>query len=131
MGDPQKKLLIIDGVVNLILGVLLLLFPFGMASLLGVPTPDSNFYPAILGAVLFGIGIALLIEVHGASGGVRGLGLAGAIAINFCGAGVLTLWLLFTPLDLPLRGHFVLWTIAVVVLAIGVIEIFSKAWKQR
>jgi hypothetical protein len=131
MGDPQKKLLIIDGVVNLILGVLLLLFPFGMASLLGVPIPDSNFYPAILGAVLFGIGIALLVEVHGASSGVRGLGLAGAIAINFCGAGVLTLWLLFTPLDIPLRGHIVLWTIAVVVLGIGLIELFSKAWKQQ
>lgn len=131
MGDPQKKLLIIDGVVNLALGVLLLLFPFGMASLLGVPIPDSNFYPAILGAVLFGIGIALLIEVHAASSGVRGLGLAGAIAINFCGAGVLTLWLLFTPLDVPLRGHIVLWTIAVVVLAIGLIELFSKAWKQQ
>lgn len=130
MRKIQHKLLIVDGIVNLILGVLLLLFPFGMAGLLGVPIPDTNFYPAILGAVLFGIGIALFLEVHGESRGVRGLGLAGAIAINFCGAGVLALWLLFTPLDVPLRGHIVLWTIAVVVLAIGMIELFSRSWKQ-
>ena len=131
MRDSQKKLLIIDGIVNLILGVLLLLFPIGMAHLFGVPIPDSNFYPTILGAVLFGIGIALLFEAHGESGGVRGLGLAGAIAINFCGAGILSLGLLFTPLDLPLRGHIVLWMIAVVVLGIGLIELFSKSWKQQ
>ena len=102
-----------------------------MAAVLGVPIPDTNFYPGILGAVLFGIGIALLLEAHGESGGVRGLGLAGAIAINFCGAGVLSIWLLYTPLDLPLRGHIILWTIAVIVLGIGLIELFSKSWKQQ
>jgi len=126
-----KALLLIDGIVNLLLGIVLLLFPFGMAQLLGVPLPSINFYPTILGAVILGIGIALLIEVFGASRDIRGLGLAGAIAINFCGAGILILWLIFAPLNLPLRGCYVLWTIAIGVLAIGFIELISNAWKNQ
>ncbi|MBW2430619.1 MAG: hypothetical protein JRF56_16790 [Deltaproteobacteria bacterium] len=130
MKKTIKKLLIIDGIVNLLLGVLLLLFPFGIAPILGVPVPDTHFYPTILGAVLFGIGIALLIDGYGQPHGIRGLGMAGAIAINFCGAGILTLWLIFDPLSLPLRGYIVLWAIAIVVLAIGFVELTSKSWKQ-
>ncbi|MGD8262931.1 MAG: hypothetical protein PVF14_18400 [Desulfobacterales bacterium] len=126
-----NALLLIDGIVNLILGIVLLLFPFGIAQLLGVPLPSFNFYPTILGAVILGIGIALLIEVFGASRDIRGLGLAGAIAINFCGAGILILWLIFAPLNLPLRGYYVLWTIAIGVLAIGFIELISNAWKHQ
>ena len=95
--------------------------------------PDNrlNFYPTILGAVIFGIGIALLLEVYGEPKGIHGLGLAGAITINFCAAGVLTLWLISTPLDLPLRGYIILWIIAIVVLIIGFIELVSKSWKYQ
>ena len=57
MKGKIKTLLIVDGIVNLILGILLILFPFGIAQVLGVPQSISNFYPTILGAVLFGIGI--------------------------------------------------------------------------
>jgi hypothetical protein len=131
MKAKHKTLLIIDGIVNLLIGILLLLFPLGIAQLSGVPLPNINFYPTILGAVVFGIGIALLLEVYGEPRGIHGLGLAGAIAINFCGAGVLTLWLVSTPLNLPLRGNVILWTIAIVVLAIGFIELISKSWKHQ
>jgi hypothetical protein len=126
-----RKLLAIDGIVNLLLGVLLLLFPLGIATSLGVPVPDTHFYPTILGAVLLGIGIALLIDVYGQPHGLSGLGIAGAIAINFCGAGVLTLWLIFAPLGLPLRGYVVLWAIAIVVFAIGFVELISKFCKEK
>jgi hypothetical protein len=54
----------------------------------------------------------LLIDVYGQPHGIRGLGITGAIAINFCGAGVLTLWLIFAPLGLPLRGYIVLWALS-------------------
>lgn len=54
--------------------------------------------------------------------------LAGAIAINFCGAGVLTLWLIIFPFNLPLRGYIILWTIVILVLALGFIELFGKLW---
>ena len=101
MTKTTKILLVIDAIVNLLLGVLLLLFPFGFAQILGAPVPYMHFYPTILGAVLLGIGIALLIDVLGQPHGLRGLGIAGAIAINFCAGGVLTLWLIFAPLGLP------------------------------
>ena len=131
MRAKSKILLLIDGIMNLLLGVLLLLFPLGVAQLLGVPQSNINFYPTILGAVIFGIGIALLIEVYGESRGNHGLGLNGAIVVNFCGAGVLVLWLVFAPLNMPLRGHVILWTIAIAVLVIGFIELFSKSWTNQ
>jgi len=124
--EQKKILLLIDGIVNLLLGILLLLFPVGIAQLFGVPQPNSNFYPTILGAVIFGIGIALLLEAYGKPRGINGLDIAGAIAINFCGAGVLTLWLISDPFNLPLRGYIILWTIAIVVLALGFIELLGK-----
>ncbi len=126
MKSESKLLLLIDGIVNLLLGMLLLLFPFGVGQVFGVPQGDGNFYPTILGAVIFGIGIALLIDVFGKPRGTHGLGLPGAIAINFCGAGVLTMWLIMVPFDIPLRGYITLWTIAFVVLALGFIELFGK-----
>jgi hypothetical protein len=126
----QKKLLILDAVVNLLLGVLLLCFPFGIASWLGVPEGGSNVYPIILGAVLFGIGAALLLEAQGDQKGIRGLGLEGAIAINFCGAGALAVWLLLVPVDIPLRGYVVLWTIAISVLVIGIVELVHQVRRR-
>ena len=128
MKPKYKAFLLIDGIVNLILGILLLLFPFGVAEILGIPRPQTNFYPAILGGVIFGIGIALLLEAYGGSRKIRGLGLGGAIVINFCGAGVLVLCLIFEPLNLPLRGLIILWIVAIVVMGLGILETLTKTW---
>lgn len=65
MRFKHKLLFLIDGVFNLILGVLLPLFPIGIIELLDLPSTNTNFYPSILGTVLFGIGIALLLELLG------------------------------------------------------------------
>ena len=129
MKPKHKTFLLIDGIVNLILGILLLLFPFGIAEILGVPQSEINFYPTILGGVIFGIGIALLLEAYGERWEFRGLGLGGAIVINLCGAGVLALWLFFMPLNLPLRGNIILWIIAIVVLGLGILETLAKTWR--
>ena len=126
----KKILLTIDGIVNLLLGALLLLLPAGLIDLLGLPSVNHHFYTTILGAVIFGIGIALFIEMYRGGANARGLGLAGAIAINFCGGGALLAWLLFKPFDLPVRGQVVLWTVAVLVLGIGVVELASGSWKK-
>ena len=126
----HSSLLIIVVIINLLLGLLLLLVPFGMASFLGVPEPVSLLYPCVLGAVLFGIGMALLLEVWGGSKGTRGLGIGGAIVINFCGAGALLGWLLMSSPDLPMRGQILWWCLAVVVLLVGVVELFSKFWRE-
>ena len=44
MKAKSKTLLLIDGYVNLLISILLILFPFGIAQLLGVPLPNINFY---------------------------------------------------------------------------------------
>ena len=113
------------------LRVLLLLFPAGLGTLLGLPQTNTTFYPTILGEVIFGIGMALLVEVYGGHNNVHGLGLAGAIAINFIGGGILMLWLLFGQFDIPTRGRVILWSVAVIVLLIGIIEVFSKSWQYE
>jgi hypothetical protein len=129
MKTKHRALLIIDGIVNLFLGFLLLAYPFGLASYLGVPQAESSFYPMLLGGVILGIGIALLLEAYGKRYQLRGLGLAGAIAINFCGAGVLIGWLVAGPLDIPTRGYVVLGSIAVLVFVIGAVELLTGSWK--
>ena len=131
MKEAKNRLLILDGIVNLILGVLLLLFPLGLASMLGLPAPNNYFYPTILGAVLFGIGIALLMDAYNDQLGIRGLGIAGAIVINFCGTIILIIWLIFASLNLPLRGYIILWVIAIIVMAVGIIELLSKTWAEK
>jgi len=130
MARKQQILLAIDGMINLAIGVLLLLFPVGIGDWLGMPLPATYFYTGILGAVLFGIGAALLIERYGGAGGIRGLGIGGAIAINFCGAGFLVAWLLTTSVTIPFRGTVILWAIAVIVLGVGVVEVTTGSWKH-
>jgi len=119
MTPTDRALLLIDALANLMLGFLLLCFPLGIDDFLGLPVVESAFYPSILGAVIFGIGIALLL----ARAGRPGLGIDGAIAINLVGGGVLVVWLLSQPLAIPTRGLFTLWIVAAVVLAIGGVEL--------
>jgi hypothetical protein len=128
MESKDKVLLAIDAVVNLVLGAILLLFPAGLVELLGLPETNTFFYASILGAVIFGIGIALVVELLGRGVRIRGLGLGGAIAINLSGSGALLIWLVAVPLGLPLRGKIILWIVAVVVLIIGLAEIASSSW---
>lgn len=58
-------LLRIDATINFVLGVLLLLtipFPDQILRFLGVPAVEQSFYASLFGAVLIGIGIALVLE---------------------------------------------------------------------
>jgi len=119
----HRVLLIIDAIINLVLGVLLLLAPIGMATFVGVPEPASFLYPCILGGVLSGIGLALLLAAFRPAASFSGLGIGGAIIINFCGAGVLLVWLLLTAHPLPFRGLVLLWSIVMAVLLVGAAEL--------
>ncbi len=118
----RSRLLAIDGIINLILGVLLVLFPAPVVAALGVPEA-AGFYPSILGGVLVGIGLALFIE---ASGVGSGLGLEGAVAINLCGGLVLAGWLLFADLYIPLRGTLFLWGLVILLVGISVVELLAR-----
>ncbi|NOQ97274.1 MAG: hypothetical protein GQ561_03840, partial [Calditrichae bacterium] len=116
MDKNRRFLIFLDGIINLLIGLILLLFPWGMGNWLGLPVSNTFFYPTLLGSVIFGIGLALMLEWKGASEKYRGLGLGGAIMINFIGGGVLLLWLLLVPLQLPMRGMIILWIVALAVL---------------
>ena len=117
-------LLLIDSIINLVLGSVLLGYSNSIADFLGLPITESHFYPNILGAVLFGIGIGLLIEWR-RKGTFVGIGLGGAIAINIMGGLVLLLWLLFGDLNIPLRGKVILWALDFILLAISTFELLS------
>ena len=122
-----SKILLVDALINLILGGLLAAFPKSIVELLGVPHTDATFYPSILGAMLIGIGLALVIEYLRKPTGPAGLGLYGAIIINLCGALFLVGWLLSGKLEIPLRGHVFLWGLATVLVVVSLVElVFSR-----
>jgi len=118
-------LLTFDAVINLTLGLLLMAFPATLVEALGVPEAASFFYPNILGAVLFGIGIALWL---GRRGSPNGLGLGGAVSINLCGGAMLGLWLLLGNLQIPIRGYMLLWFLVVLLVGLSAIEAFAH-WR--
>ena len=119
---PKQRslLLLVDATINL-LGVLLLVFPASFVEAIGIPTADLSFYPSILGAVLFGIGLALLVQRRSPSG----LGLAGAIVINLRGGITLALWLLLGSLALPTHGFIGLWRLAAVLVGLSAVELLA------
>jgi hypothetical protein len=127
---PRANLLRIDGVINLVLGVLLIAFPTGLVETLGVPPSEGRFYPSMLGVVLIGVGIALLLEANRLPGGIIGLGLGGAIAINLAAAAGLIYWILQGGLEVPARGRVLLGLLSVGLVAISSFELWVR-WSRR
>jgi len=124
----RRRVLLLDSLINLLLGVALLSFGT-VGDWLGIPGSDTAFYPTILGGVLFGIGIALAWECVRGDAQPLGLGLGGAIAINLCGGFVLTGWLVFGDLALPLRGQVILWGLAAILVLISLVELAVRAMR--
>ena len=121
----RKELLTIDGAVNLVLGILLVWYPASLAGVLGLSTDGRPFFASILGAVLFGVGVALLTERFRPPLRIVGLGLGGAIAINLCGGVVLAVWLLRGPLNLTALGQFAFWALVVVLVGLSTFELYT------
>ena len=130
-GGADRTLLFLDGAVNLGLGLLLIASPGRLVRALGVPGFGDRFYPTILGGVLVGIALALFLASRRRQGGAPGLGLAGAVMINICGAGALAIWLVLASDAVSIRGRITLWGIAMVVLGIAAAEIASGRLKGR
>jgi len=128
MAEPTAhgRLLVVDAAINLVLGALLLLAPMGSLPLLGVPTPSTFLFTSVLGGVLVGIGGALLVSARG----LEGLGLAGAIVINVCGAVALVGWLVLADDALEPRATVTLWAIAILVLAVAALEMSARPWRS-
>jgi hypothetical protein len=120
-------LIAFDSLVNVLLGLLLLVFPPALVEWLGLPLPSSAFYVRILGAVILGIGVALAIEFRRQpSSSLVGLGTGGAVAINLCGGGALLAYLTFGDLSLSMEGKLVLWILAAVVVGLGLVELVAS-----
>ena len=118
-----KELLTLDGVVNLVLGTLLMWYPPSLATAIGLPTGRS-FFASILGAVLFGVGVALLIE-RWRPLRIAGLGLGGAISINLCGGVVLAVWLFGDWLDLTALGQLAGWVLVLLLVGLSTLELYA------
>ncbi len=121
----RKELLTIDGIINLVLGVLLIAFPSSVVRALGIPGGDSAFYANVLGGVLFGVGVALVIERFRPPLRAVGLGLGGAISINLCGGLVLAAWLASGRLELSTLGDVVGWSLVFVLVGLSLIELYG------
>lgn len=120
----RRILILIDAIINLLLGAVLLAYSEPVIKLFGLPVTTLNFYPNILGAILFGIGIALFIEFK-RKGDFIGLGLGGAISINMMGGIVLFLWLVFGNLIIPIQGKLILWILDIILIGISSLELLT------
>lgn len=120
----MKTILLIDALINFVIGVLLLIFSPAIVSWLGVPSSSTNFYPNILGAIFIGITIALLIGAIGKkNNSTEGLGLLGAISINLCGGTMLALWLIFGDIKIPAKSFIILWMLVTILIIVSLIEL--------
>lgn len=124
----ESVLLEIDGYGNVLLGLPLVLFPGGVSRFLGIAAESSTVYPLVAGALLIGIGIALLVERYKPAW--KGLGLGGAIAINLTFGVALAVWLLADNECLSARGVMVLWILVAILVGIGCVEIVSKIGRK-
>ena len=118
----RSLLLLVDALINLLLGLLLITFPAPVVETLSLPQTQTRFYSGVLGAVLLGIAIALSIEWRRSQPGLVGLGFGGAVAINLCAAVAVAVWLL-TAADTSLRGTVVLWLVVAALVIISSLEI--------
>lgn len=125
-----KLLLMIDAIINIFLGIVLLAYSEPIIELFGLPVVEQYFYPNILGAILLGIGIALLIEYNRKKDFI-GLGLGGAIIINMIGGIVLFIWLIIGNLNIPIKGVIILWVLDLILVGISTFEFLIYLKKRR
>jgi len=132
-GGSMKEpvLLFLNAILYLAVGVLLLLFPFGLVAALGIALPAVTFYASMLGAILLGVGLALLVERSRGTLGFPGLGINGAILINISCAVTLGLWLFYRSLNLLHIGYILLWGLVASVTAITLAEIYYILQEKR
>ena len=116
----MQQLLWIETLLKLVPGLLLALAPLTTLRILGLPRPDTGFWPRLTGALLVGIAGALFIE--GTHSG-HGLGLAGAIIINLSGATVLATLLALDRGPASTRGRAVVWALTCTLVILSVFEI--------
>ena len=116
----MQQLLWLETLLKIAPGLLLALAPLTTLRVLGLPRPETGFWPRLCGALLVGIAGALFLE--GTSLG-HGLGLAGCIIINLCGATVLATLLALDRGPTSARGRAVVWALVCALVTLSVFEI--------
>jgi hypothetical protein len=116
-------ILLVNSAIYLILGLILLIYTPSIIVDLGLPAAPHPFFSNLAGGVFMGISIAFIIEYLKKPGGIVGVGLGGAVAINLCVGTVLVFWLMAESLQIPLRGRIFLWIVTLYLISNSVIEI--------
>ncbi len=117
----MQQLLWLETLVKFFPGVMLALAPMTSLRVLGLPRPDSGFWPRICGILLAGIAITLFLE--GTSSG-HGLGLAGVIVINLLGASFLASMLVLESGPASKRGRTAVWLTVILLVTLSVLEMW-------
>lgn len=117
----MQQLLFLEAIVKAALGLLLMIAPGAVIGLFGLPAILNGFWPRLLGATLFGIAGASLIE--GTLLSSRGLGLGGSLAINFAIAAMLTVQLALNAAAVTVRGKVLLWVLVACLYVLILVEI--------
>jgi hypothetical protein len=126
MKRSHRILLAVDGTVDLLLGLALIIAPSGITKFLQLPDAGAYLYTTVLGGVLVGIGLALLLSLKSSAG----LGLAGALVINICGASAAAGWLVFSAGELSPVGEVVLWSAIGAVFVVALAELVARPWRS-
>jgi hypothetical protein len=119
----KARLLELDGIGNVVLGLALVIIPREVSQFLGLAPTGGTLYAVVLGAVFVGIGVALFVHRFRPSAG--GLGLAGATSINLVFGVALAGWLVFGEVNLLARGALILWVSVVLLFGISLVEILA------
>lgn len=129
----NRTLLLIDSFINLILGILVVIFPNVVVRWMGLPIPATRFYVNLLGSVFIGIALALVWEAHRSNNTPKlvGLGMVGAAAINICGGVMLAGWLIIGRLTLTLAGSIFLWILVASLVVISASELTMHIRKTQ
>ncbi len=116
------QLLWFETILKAAFGLPLLLLPLTVIRILGLPRPDSGFWPRFVGAVCCGISIGVFVSIrfpqaHG------GIGPAGLIPINLAAAAALIASLIMGSAAPTRRGRIAVLVCAVTLLSLGFLEI--------
>ena len=110
-------LLLAHALLFLAMGAILAALPAGTITALGLPASQPGFYRRLLGTTLIGIGLALMMNAL--PGGLSGLGLDGAIAVNLLVAVALAFLLLTGARKTPAQGKRLLWLLVLVLVGLS------------
>ena len=112
--------LLIDALVFLSMGAMFAVLPATSVVALGLPAGQPAFYRRLLGAVLIGIGLALMMTALPT--GLGGLGAAGAVVVNLSLALMLAALLMTGTGRSSRQGKMLPWVLVAVLIVLSALE---------